>query len=187
MNNRANIMYFIEHLCDMAQREGHFELIRMVQRDILRIIDAVAPADGSGAANVKVVRRVLGGLRQKEVLSGEAVAELEDCLKERDTTQSQSQTSPSGQDDPNKFGLSGNTASVRSNGVARLDKRQIEQRIEEDRERHKRLRESIWAVKSDGNEEFEKLWDDASDIGEDDFLAAQEDSAERHRAEIMVE
>lgn len=58
MNNRANIMYFIEHLCDVAQRENHLEFVRMMQRDILRVIDAVAPPDGSGAANVKVVRRV---------------------------------------------------------------------------------------------------------------------------------
>jgi hypothetical protein len=58
MNNRANIMYFIEHLCDMAQRESHLEFVRMIQRDILRVVDAVAPEDGSGAANVKVVRRV---------------------------------------------------------------------------------------------------------------------------------
>ncbi len=64
------------------------------------------------------------------------------------------------------------------NGVSRLDKRQIEQRIEEDRERHKRLRESIWAV----GEEFERLWDEASDIGEDDYIAAEEDALERRQA-----
>lgn len=58
MNNRANIMYFIEQLCDMSQREKHLEFARMIQRDIMRIIDAVAPSDGSGAANVKVVRKV---------------------------------------------------------------------------------------------------------------------------------
>lgn len=58
MNNRANIMYFIEQLCDMAQRENHLEFARMIQRDIMRIIDAVAPPDGTGAANVKVVRKV---------------------------------------------------------------------------------------------------------------------------------
>ena len=60
MNNRANIMYFIEHLCDMAQREKHANFVRMMQRDILLVVDAVAPADGSGAANVKVVRKVRG-------------------------------------------------------------------------------------------------------------------------------
>ena len=59
MNNRANIMYFIEHLCDLAQRENHLEFINMMQRDILRIIDAVAPSNGSGAANIKVVKKVL--------------------------------------------------------------------------------------------------------------------------------
>lgn len=58
MNNRANIMYFIEHLCDMAHRENHQGFVRMMQQDILRVVDAVAPSDGSGAANVKVVRRV---------------------------------------------------------------------------------------------------------------------------------
>ena len=51
-------MYFIEHLCDIAQRENHLEFVTMMQRDILRIIDAVAPSDGSGAANVKVVKKV---------------------------------------------------------------------------------------------------------------------------------
>jgi len=58
MNNRANIMYFIEHLCDMAQRENHLNFVRMVQKDIFQIVDAVAPSDGAGAANVKVVRKV---------------------------------------------------------------------------------------------------------------------------------
>ncbi len=76
MNNRANIMYFIEHLCDMAQREDHLEFVRMVQRDILKVIDAVAPEDGSGAANVKVVKKVsriwaiLGHLYSARVSSG---------------------------------------------------------------------------------------------------------------------
>lgn len=74
----------------------------------------------------------------------------------------------------------------RANGVARPDKRQIEQRIEEDRERHKRLRESIWAVSADDNKEFERLWEDTSDIGEDDFLAAEEDAAERQQAILDV-
>lgn len=58
MNSRANIMYFIEHLCDMAEKESHLEFVRMVQRDIFKIVDAVAPDDGSGVANIKVVRKV---------------------------------------------------------------------------------------------------------------------------------
>ncbi|OCK76504.1 hypothetical protein K432DRAFT_360239 [Lepidopterella palustris CBS 459.81] len=180
MNNRANIMYFIEHLCDMAQRENHLEFVRMMQRDILRVIDAVAPCDGSGAANVKVVRRVLQGLQQKQVLLPETVLELEECLKERDITTAH----PALAEGPMN-GASSKTPtphSTRFNGSVRLDKRQIEQRIEEDRERHKRLRESIWAVSGEDDHEFEKMWEEGSDIGEDDFLAAEEDAAERRQA-----
>lgn len=51
-------MYFIEHFLEMAQKDGHVDYVRMMQRDIIRVVDAVAPDDGSGAANVKVVRRV---------------------------------------------------------------------------------------------------------------------------------
>lgn len=51
-------MYFIEHFLEMAQKDGNVEYVRMIQRDIIRVVDAVAPDDGSGAANVKVVRRV---------------------------------------------------------------------------------------------------------------------------------
>ena len=51
-------MFFIEVLCDMALRENLPEFVVRIQREIFRIVDAVAPADGSGAANVKVARRV---------------------------------------------------------------------------------------------------------------------------------
>ncbi|KAF2086404.1 CTD kinase subunit gamma [Saccharata proteae CBS 121410] len=178
MNNRANIMYFIEHLCDVAQRENHLEFVRMMQRDILRVIDAVAPSDGSGAANVKVVRRVLAALQQKQVLMPETVVELEDCLKERDIAVAH----PALSSPPNgsSSGVGANTP--RANGGIRLDKRQIEQRIEEDRERHKRSREVIWQVPGEGDAEFEKMWEETSDIGEDDYIAAHEDAEERRQA-----
>ncbi|KAF2804012.1 uncharacterized protein BDZ99DRAFT_426197 [Mytilinidion resinicola] len=179
MNNRANIMYFIEHLCDLALREHHPEFTRMIERDILRVIDAVAPSDGSGAANVKVVRKVLHALQQKKVLMADTVAELEECLKERDITPAH----PALAEGPMNGASSKSSMphGSRFNGSVRLDKRQIEQRIEEDRERHKRLRESIWAVGGDDDAEFEKMWDDGSDIGEDDYLAAEEDAAERRQ------
>lgn len=51
-------MYFLEQLCDVAVREHANQYVHMIRRDILRIINAVAPIDGSGAANVKVARHV---------------------------------------------------------------------------------------------------------------------------------
>lgn len=51
-------MYFIEHFLEIATKERHNDYVRMMQRDIIRVVDAVCPEDGSGAANVKVVRKV---------------------------------------------------------------------------------------------------------------------------------
>lgn len=202
MNNRANIMYFIEHLCDMAAREGHHDYVRMMQRDILRIVDAVAPEDGSGAANVKVVRmvghspipgrlysgswnyanrkiiKVLQHLSQKTFLLPQTLAEIEECLISRDThTHPSSPISPSGDTE-----MTGTTHRPSVSKAPKLDKKQVEQRIEEDRERHKRLRENIWAINGstgDGDAEFQKMWEETSDLGEDDFLLYEEEAVER--------
>ncbi|OJD17174.1 hypothetical protein AJ78_02718 [Emergomyces pasteurianus Ep9510] len=184
MNNRANIMYFIEHLCDMAAKENHLEFVRMMQRDILRVVDAVAPPDGSGAANVKHVRRVLNGLQAKSFLPADTVREIDTCLKERESHPAHlldlepmepGQTASDGGDS-----LRGPGSATRPSGI-KVDKRQIEQRIEEDRERNKRLRESMWAVPGNDVDEFDKMWDEVSDLGEDDYLAAEEEAMERKR------
>jgi CTD kinase subunit gamma len=174
MNTRANIMSFIEHFCELATKENHLNYVRMIQRDILIIVDAVAPSDGSGAANVKHVRRVLQNLQDKNVLSSETVTEIGAALKERETNPSHvldveapdntSETTP---------------RISRTNGNVRVDKRQIEQRIEEDRERNKRLRESMWTVSGDHKGEFKQAWDEVSEAGDDDFLGAEEEYGER--------
>jgi CTD kinase subunit gamma len=181
MNNRANIMYFIEHLCDMAAKENHQDYVRMMQRDILRVVDAVAPEDGSGAANVKVVRTVLHGLQAKTFLLPQTVLEIEECLKERDKL-------------PDHIGLSSPTQGANEEmkdvkdkdrerkNAPRLDKKQIEQRIEEDRERHKRARENIWATYGDVDDEFDRLMEETSELGEDDFLVFEEEAQERKAA-----
>lgn len=219
MNNRANIMYFLEHFCELSLKEGYQEYVSMIRRDVGRIVEAVAPGDGSGAANVKVVRRVLGVLGEKGVLSGEVVAEMEGLLKDREgvTGGLLSETGESGAEDDEgkveiveganvvdvpkedltakeqkididsrhtpRVGSGGGapTTGKQVNGVMRMDKRAIEQRVEEDRERNKRLRESVWAVGKDDQEELDKMWDEGSDLGEDDFVMAVEEAQERRQ------
>lgn len=200
MNIRANIMYFIEHFLDMAAKDGHADYIRMMQRDIIRVVDAVAPDDGSGAANVKVVRRVLQGLRAKNFLEAQAVREIEEVLRERDTA-ARGDGDGDGDVDmlasPTGAGAEGDDLLMGGDmppsqtlpqpgrrpgpgaGGMKLDRKQVEQRIEEDRERHKRLRESIWAVPPGPNAERDKLWEETSDLGEDDHIMGEEEWEER--------
>lgn len=189
MNIRANIMYFIEHFLDMANKDGHADYIRMMQRDIIRVVDAVAPDDGSGAANVKVVRRVLQGLQAKNFLDAQAVHEIEEVLKERDTAAHDvGLSSPVAAEDgllladmPPSQTLPQPRRPGPGAGGMKLDRKQVEQRIEEDRERHKRLRESIWAVPPGPNAERDKLWEETSDLGEDDHIMGEEEWEERIR------
>lgn len=205
MNNRANIMYFLPALCDTARAKskegaagGGEVYVRMIERDILRIVDAVAPDDGHGAANVKVVRRVLKGLEGKGYLQPQTVTELEECIQGRDSAHGLP-SSPAGNHASGEAPADGNLhGAVRSTPrstardtlahlpVQRLDKRQIEQRIEEDRERHKRAREGIWAIPQESTSlredaEVEKMWAEVSDGDEDDLMLAQEEAEERAR------
>ncbi|KOS17847.1 CTD kinase subunit gamma [Escovopsis weberi] len=168
MNTRANIMYFIEHFLDIAERDGHHDYIRMMQRDIIRVVDAVAPDDGSGAANVKVVRKVLLGLQRKGFLEQQAVIQIEDVIKERIINSDDLGLGSSPADIEKADRPAEVPRSARRPVPQRLDKRQIEQRIEEDRERHKRERESIWAIPKGEDAEMNKLWGETSDFGDDD-------------------
>ncbi|EGX96856.1 CTD kinase subunit gamma [Cordyceps militaris CM01] len=180
MNTRANIMYFIEHFLDQASREGQPDYIQMMQRDIIRVVDAVAPDDGSGAANVKVVRKVLQGLQGRGFLDSQVATQIIDVIKERGT-----KDHDLGLSSPMESVTMAEQTPAQPQGQpakrivpTRLDKRQVEQRIEEDRERHKRERESIWAVPKGDGAEMDKLWEETSDFGEDDDRLITEENAD---------
>lgn len=122
---------------------------------------------------------MLRALNQKGFLTSEALQEIEECLKERDEDLNLREDNIP--DHPVPAGTSGFGV-----GHQYPDKRQIEQRIEEDRERHKRLRESIWAVPSTGPDaEKWRLWEETSDLGEDDHILGEEEFQERKRAAAM--
>lgn len=198
MNNRANILYFLEALADLSNSNGHLDYIRMMQRDILRIVDAVAPEDGSGAANIKVVQKVLANFATKGYLENQTVGEIDELLQERDSGMP---------------GLEGavNSAALEAEGMdvdeaaawdersrekgadaggggVRLDKKLVEQRIEEDRERHKRLREHQWAVPmqtgDDDDKEFEMLYEETSSVGSDDYRLFEEEYQDHKRCAV---
>ncbi|KAF2675103.1 hypothetical protein BT63DRAFT_474766 [Microthyrium microscopicum] len=59
INVRANIVYFLEDLVELARREKHLAYICMIERDFPKIIDAAIPLDGLGIVNVNCVRYVL--------------------------------------------------------------------------------------------------------------------------------
>lgn len=214
MNTRANIMWFLEHFCDMAMKEGnegHIPYVDMVRRDILKIVTGVVGGDRKGGngmgANIKVARKVVDTLKVKGVLGEELVRNIEADLKKKEYERSKSMTEEGGKDEEEEKAASqgkerdrkqehkdkyasSRPKESKSNGH-KVDKRAIEQRIEEDRERNKRLRESVWAVNGDDDEELNKLWEETSDLNDDDYAIAREEADERaqfaryHRALLL--
>ncbi|VBB86992.1 Putative protein of unknown function [Podospora comata] len=194
MNTRANIMYFIEHFLDLAQKESHPEYVVLMQRDIIRVVDAVAPEDGTGIANVKVARKVLQALAAKSFLDGELLSQIEEVLRERYSAAQQDlalMSSPTTAVGDGDVGGGVPTPQTRvstggggggGKGKMKLDRKQVEQRIEEDRERHKRQREGIWAVSPENEAELSKLWEETSELGEDDERMCDEEWEEWEEA-----
>jgi CTD kinase subunit gamma len=129
--------------------------------------------------------QVLQGLQHKNFLEVQTVAEIEDVLKERDTAAHDiSMSSPANREENRGDMPPSQTIPLqkRGNPPHKLDKKQVEQRIEEDRERHKRLRESIWAIPSGPDAEMLRLWEETSDLGDDDHLLGHEEYEERAKA-----
>lgn len=241
MNNRVNLLYFIEHLLDASQAKNSSNYIQMIQSDLPIIVDSVAPDDPSGLQNIGSVRKVLTKIRDKSFIMSSTYNELMRALQERETGLGGVSTAPastnhiindeningrvngthnvevkydetvisgrsrspmgsaeSSNSNPKKHNTllpssklttSTNTSvSIISEDTRRIGVKAIEQRMEEDRERHKRLRENIWAVfpptvvdgvdinsgqpiGSNFGIEFEDAWNDEieGEINEDDM------------------
>lgn len=145
-------MFFLDYLCDLSKREGCTQYISSVTRDLPRIVDLVAPGTKAGAMNIKVVTKVLQSLQQKSLIPASLVAELTSQLEIRSRDAEGSIANP------------GTTGLVeRNDGINDLDHETIDQRMEEDRERHKRLREDAWAV--DFDKEADAMMDAARRAG----------------------
>lgn len=107
--------------------------------------------------------QVLNGLSTKGFFQPELVTEIEECLRDRA---------------PKDLRLPSPGA---AQAKRKADPRHVEQRIEEDRERHKRLRETMWAVPAGEGDppEWEKQWEETSDWGSDDDTLAREEAEMR--------
>ncbi|KAG4305863.1 hypothetical protein PORY_000773 [Pneumocystis oryctolagi] len=156
LNSRVNIIYFLETLCDYSYRNGCDSYISMIRKDIVKIAKAVAPPGPQGAANVSAVRKVIENLKNKAYIDNRDFLEIEASLSKRDDKC---------------------TNTIQNKDI--FSKEEIFRRIEEDRERHKRLRENIWAVPEGDigvNVEFENAWETTSSLDEYDFEYMEEEN-----------
>lgn len=164
MNTRVNLLYFIVVLCEQSLKTGFMNYISMISKDIMLIIDNVAPDEDGGVVNVEAVRQVLPNLRDLGVITAEQASNFDEMLVARRKEDVEEEPQP-GDIERNE---------------RKFDDKMIDQRMNEDRQRHKRKRENIWAVvwrTPDGEmPEFEQMWEETSDLCEDDYERMREEN-----------
>lgn len=127
LNMRINVLYFLDSLLDSSIALGSHDApyAAYVNRDLGTIVERVVPPEREGVLNLKSARQILESWRTRRVVE---VRVVDDVLRTLDAR-------PTGELSPRKR----EHDEVFSRG-------DILRRMEEDRERHKRLRERIWIL-----------------------------------------
>ncbi|GAW04019.1 CTD kinase subunit gamma [Lentinula edodes] len=202
INSRINILYFLDSLCETcllvkthANAIGNTEkassnmYVDLVARDLGTIVENVVPPGVEGSPNLVSTKQILETWRSKRVIDPQILDSVISSFDNR---------TDSGEFD--------NDAPTVRKSFAPLPRPEIFKRIEEDRERHKRLRERRWVQpithntitemqappltsfmplteKEDGDRElsidieFDNEWETLSDWNEDDDEACAEENA----------
>ncbi|PCH35507.1 hypothetical protein WOLCODRAFT_125905 [Wolfiporia cocos MD-104 SS10] len=211
INNRINILYLLDSLCESSllakshtgaagatqdaggSGGGGSLYVAYIARDLAKIVAYVVPEGRQGLPNLMSTKQILESWRAKRVLDPQQVGDVLATLDARRDSLEHAQAA-----DP--------TSRAASASAPALPRVEVFKRIEEDRERHKRLRERRWVQPAahgphtalppplaaflplahedgEGHEEttldieFENEWETTSDWNEDDDEAAFEENA----------
>ncbi|KAL7422286.1 hypothetical protein Q5752_002932 [Cryptotrichosporon argae] len=124
LNARINLLYMLDSLLETSAAHGPPDApyVALVERSLPRIVDDVVPA-GEGQLNVRSARQILESWRTRRLIDP---AVLDAALHTLD-------------------GRKPDDGETRKRPLA-MSRQEVVQRIEEDRERQKRLRERVWVL-----------------------------------------
>ncbi|KAL5498463.1 hypothetical protein ACEPAH_2605 [Sanghuangporus vaninii] len=150
LNTRINILYLLDSLCEASRlskasfgpgstsssASGNL-YVDFVARDLSTIVDFVVPSGREGLINLMSAVQILENWRNKRVIETQKVEEVLSKLESQKAEMHAVATSA--QDASSN--TQGTSESAESHAFSRNE---VFKRIEEDRERHKRLRERRW-------------------------------------------
>lgn len=141
LNARINILYLLDSLAETSSTIGPPDApyLPLIERHLPDLVSAVVPNTREGRLNARSARLILESWRARRVLDPSAVDAALSILAER--TSSASAAGPaSGNENGNGGG------GEKGGSSTRMSRSDILRRIEEDRERQKRLRERMWIL-----------------------------------------
>ncbi|KAL1940369.1 hypothetical protein VTO73DRAFT_8941 [Trametes versicolor] len=136
LNSRINILYLVDSLCEASLlskpppgvSQPASSYVNYVTRDLRKVVDGVVPEGRQGLPNLMSTRQILESWRTKRIIEPQKVEEAITLLDERRAAAIASAAS----------------ATSPESSAGALSRDDIKRRMEEDRERHKRLRERRW-------------------------------------------
>ncbi|CAO3684774.1 unnamed protein product [Rhizopus stolonifer] len=134
-NARLNIIYVLDAIFSASQKSKFTGYVDLTRPDLPRIIHAVVANDAKSVVNVPNTQKIMNHWKRKGVFEVNILEEAEKPLLERQKS------------------------SVKPVNET-FSKQDILRRMEEDRERHKRIKEEIWIrpPEEPKNAEFEDFW-----------------------------
>ncbi|GAA94921.1 uncharacterized protein L969DRAFT_105119 [Mixia osmundae IAM 14324] len=126
INARINIFFAIDSLLDAALNSGITSYLESTKRDLGKLVGLVVPREREGILNLMSAKQILKVWKTKRMIAPEIVEPVERALDSRNARASASQ---------------GEAAAFH-----KFSHNDVLRRIEDDRERHKRLREKIWVL-----------------------------------------
>lgn len=147
VNARMNIFYVFDSICQQSGKASFTGYMDLIGKNLASIVESVAPSGPKGNVNVAGTKKILELWRSKKLFHHGVIDVVEKPLSARELG-ARSMTSEAG-----------------------MAKEDILRRMDEDRERHKRIREEIWIrpADEDPSAEFQQDWDEVSDIDEHDY------------------
>ncbi|THH09643.1 hypothetical protein EW145_g1872 [Phellinidium pouzarii] len=148
INTRINILYLLDALCETsllskaASGSSSAFYVDFVARDLAKIVEYVIPEGREGLINLMsatqhpTLQQILDNWRTKRIIDPQKIDEV---LVKLDT-----QKTAMHADRPPVHGNGNGEVSPPSSATSTFSRNEIFKRIEEDRERHKRLRERRW-------------------------------------------
>ncbi|KIK09987.1 hypothetical protein K443DRAFT_670632 [Laccaria amethystina LaAM-08-1] len=171
-----------------------------VTRDLRKIVELVVPKGRQGLPNLISTKQILESWRSKRVIDPATIHEVIEGLNGRGVTingsstavgpeETAGSTEPNNDHDHQHRPSNSHPSELHHHQRRSLSRSDVFKRIEEDRERHKRLRERRWvqpvfkaqgqpglvSFLDDEDVEFENEWETTSDWNEDDDDAVAEE------------
>lgn len=152
---RASFLFFLDHLAAVSVSKS-LAFHEWIARDIQQIVDTAVPRVTLGLANIPPTEKVVQSLVSKKVLDERHLVRSHDYLMKR----AQAIKASPGANDPS---------------IPEPTPDEILRRMEEDRERGKKVKESLWSVNS-ANDEFAFAWANLGKLSQLDYEQMDEDN-----------